>query len=392
MANLTRRKATLKPTEKPAGPPPPFVYAPTALKPFVERLFPASVYVVHIDRTPRSAKGQMFALSLLINSSIVLLIAYRFYVGMHVYPYLVLTALGYADSPTTIDTSMLSRRQLLALIVQRAAGMMFDYLLLTVFSEWPWRFWHGPLHWRRTLGFLPGEVVVRKSRAWSDALHHGEPGVSGSENGPETAAGSGKSASGTGTNKVDNSTLRDRLRLAIAPERIDKTGYLLIDADWDLDFSAMLCAHELVRDRVLSFDDFTTAVFVHSVEGQPNTSSGNDDGTTNGNDKDATNWLIWRVDAADDAHPASASSTAMSTSERAKIRQFQDKLAAMGHEDLFFRWAELIQYESTRPGGFTPERQLDTMRQTRELFEERGVDFERFWEEVGGMKEVGVET
>jgi hypothetical protein len=47
---------------------------------------------------------------------------------------------------------------------------------------------------------------------------------------------------------------------------------------------------------------------------------------------------------------------------------------------------ELIQFESTQPGGFTPERQRSAMLQAKEMFENEGIEFSRFWQEVGGME------
>jgi hypothetical protein len=57
----------------------------------------------------------------------------------------------------------------------------------------------------------------------------------------------------------------------------------------------------------------------------------------------------------------------------------------MGKDELFYRWVELIQYESTRPGGFTKERQLEAGAKVQSLFEEHGVNFEEFEKSVGGI-------
>lgn len=64
---------------------------------------------------------------------------------------------------------------------------------------------------------------------------------------------------------------------------------------------------------------------------------------------------------------------------------FKDRLTAIGKENLFFRWIELIQYESSQPGGFTPERQQDAVVKAKELFERQGVDFEQFIKDIGGL-------
>ncbi|EEH44368.2 uncharacterized protein PADG_00657 [Paracoccidioides brasiliensis Pb18] len=189
-------------------------------------------------------------------------------------------------------------------------------------------------------------IVVRKSRSsWSDSL---QPLV---------------------WIREDDETIKTKILSAVTPQRLLKTGYLLIDADWDLDFTAMVKAHELVGQDRLKFDDFKTAVLVH------------------GGGADGMDWLVWKVE--EEKSDASSSEEKLSDSQRDKIVMFQEKLAAMGKEDLFFRWVELIQYESTQPGGFTPERQRKAMQETKQLFEEQGVDFEKFWADSEGKKRAG---
>jgi len=41
-----------------------------------------------------------------------------------------------------------------------------------------------------------------------------------------------------------------------------------------------------------------------------------------------------------------------------KIFKFKDRLTAMGKE-LFFKWVELVQEETSKPGRFTKERQFE---------------------------------
>ena len=72
--------------------------------------------------------------------------------------------------------------------------------------------------------------------------------------------------------------------------------------------------------------------------------------------------------------------------QRDQILLFREKLAAMGKEDLFFRWVEIIQFESSQEGGFTLERQQSAMLQAKKLFEDGGVDFSSLWREVGGLE------
>ena len=156
---------------------------------------------------------------------------------------------------------------------------------------------------------------------------------------------------------------RDKIVGAVTPERIRKTGYLLVDADWDLDYDAIVRAHELVdqtrKGSGVQLDEFRTAVLVNT---------------------DNDGWLIWHVADEETAQGKTHSA------QRDQILTFKEKLTAMGKEDLFFRWVELIQYESTRPGGFTPERQRSAMIQAKELFDNEGIDFSRFWQDVGGLE------
>lgn len=126
---------------------------------------------------------------------------------------------------------------------------------------------------------------------------------------------------------------------------------------WDLDWMVMTLATQMVDLKEIPMDEFKTTVLVCSEE---------------------YGWLVF------EAHDASGS--LQEEEGRLKIVAFKDELTAMGKENLFFRWIELIQYESSQPGGFTAERQVDTMRKAKSMFESQGVDFEKFWEKVGGMK------
>ena len=58
----------------------------------------------------------------------------------------------------------------------------------------------------------------------------------------------------------------------------------------------------------------------------------------------------------------------------------------MGKESLFFRWIELIQYESNQPGGFTAERQSQAVTKAKALFQEQDVDFDAFLTSIGGIE------
>lgn len=321
-----------------AGPLPPFAKAPGTLQPFFETFSPQEVYLVHIDHSPQDVKKQAFNVPALINVVITVVLAIRVYMVRNMYPAMLATVLGLA-TPMTVDTASTSSQELAVTVLIRTANVMLDYFLVTIFMSWPIRFIEGPVLWRRNIGFRDREIIIRRSRpSLSEGLERNR------------------------WIQKDEAT-RDKIVAAVTPDRVKKTGYLLVDADWDLDYDAMIQAHELVdRTRTgngIHLDEFRTAVVVNT---------------------DADGWLIWRVGDEDTAEGRARSA------QRDQILAFKDKLSAMGKEDLFFRWVELIQYESTRPGGFTPERQKSAMVQAKELFENEGVDFARFWQEIGGLE------
>ncbi|KAL4810286.1 hypothetical protein BDV18DRAFT_130684 [Aspergillus unguis] len=323
------------------GPLPPFVQAPEHLTPFIKLLSPKEVYLVHIDTSALELKKQTFIIPAITNALILALIAFRVYTGREMYPALIATVLGLTDS-VNLDTSSLSYAELAKLIIRRALPVVFDYFLVVTFLPWTLRFFNGPLQWRWAVGFRNAEIIVRRSQsAISQNLERNRW-------------------------VRENEEMRDKIVAAVTPDRLARTGYLLIDADWDLDYPAMIKAHELADSKsdknTLPLDEFRTAVLVNT---------------------DTDGWIIWHVGDENTEEGRTR------TKQRDQILAFKEKLSDMGHEELFFRWVELIQYESTQPGGFTPDRQASAMVQAKQLFEDAGVDFTRFWQEVGGMEGFG---
>lgn len=321
-----------------SGPLPPFSKAPDYLRPFLEPLSPQEVYLVHIDTSSEDLKRQSFLVPVAINAVITAVIAARVYSGIYAYPAMLAVAVGLTSS-MSVDTSAISTAELAWVILRRSLTILIDYSLVSLFLAWPIRFVLGPVKWRRAVGFRAREIIVRCSR----------PSVS-------------KTLERNQWIREDEA-MRDKIVAAVTPERLKKTGYLLIDADWDLDYNAMVRAHELVdrtgKDHGVPLDEFRTAVLVNT---------------------DADGWLIWHV--GDEDTPEGRARSA----QRDQILAFKDKLASLGKDDIFFRWVEIVQYESTQPGGFTPERQKSAMVQAQKLFENEGVDFTDFWRDVGGTE------
>ncbi|KAL4916277.1 hypothetical protein BDW62DRAFT_186388 [Aspergillus aurantiobrunneus] len=329
-----------------SGPLPPFTLAPECLTPFLKLLSSNEVYLVHIDISALELKKQTFIIPAVTNIIIIALIALRVYMGRTMYPAILATVLGFTSS-MNIDTSSLSWPELANLILRRALPVLFDYFLVITFLPWPIRFFNGPIQWRRRIGFRSQEIIVRRS----------QPTISQNLERNRWVR--------------EDEEMRDKIVAAVTPDRLLKTGYLLVDADWDLDYPAMIKAHELVNGTndsmsrtsdSLPLDEFRTAVLVNT---------------------DNDGWIIWHVGDENTEEGRTRSK------QRDQILAFKEKLTDMGHEELFFRWVELIQYESTQPGGFTAERQASAMVQAKQLFEDAGVDFTRFWQEVGGMEGFG---
>jgi len=66
-----------------------------------------------------------------------------------------------------------------------------------------------------------------------------------------------------------------------------------------------------------------------------------------------------------------------------RIRETLGEIRALLHMEATI---ELVQFESSRPGGFGPERQKETMAKAKAMFEAQGVEFDKFWAKVGGFK------
>jgi len=104
-------------------------------------------------------------------------------------------------------------------------------------------------------------------------------------------------------------------------------------------------------------EDFKTAVFVYAEN---------------------LGWLSWEVWKEHDEGSGDEGTK--------KLQLIKDKLTVMGKENLFFRWIEVVQSETSQPGPFTAERQGKAVQKIRVEFEDRGVAFDDFWADVGGIE------
>lgn len=337
--NRVRRSNARSTTSDPRtnGPPAPYSTPPAILTPFLGTLNPQHVYIIHIDGHPASLKKRIFIVPILMNLAIAIFLAWRAVVAFPYYCAILLAMLGF-DNGINVDISQTSWSVLLNIVFKRALIFLVDFSLVTFVGPWPLVFFVGspasPCSWRWKVGFQEKEVVVRRSRRWDESL-------------PTDWL----------AEEADGIIYQERIMPAIDQRWVrTKTGYLMIDRSWDLDYVGMMKAHEMVEQGRASLSDFEKTVIVHSPE---------------------HGWIIWPVYKLDEGSEEEGIH---------KVILFRDKLVAMGKEHVFFRWIELIQFETSRPEGFTPERQEYTMKEAKQLFESEGIDFDQFWEEVGGVQ------
>ncbi|OAG07895.1 uncharacterized protein CC84DRAFT_522224 [Paraphaeosphaeria sporulosa] len=343
--NKTRPvKRATKPLTAPAIPDP-FEPAPESLAPLLDNFDKSSVYITHVDNHPAWFKKRVFTVPLGLNVAIALLILWRVYSAGPWYWAVIMSVLG-NENETTIHWAALTWGQLLGSVAWRAGVFLFDWLVITVIGPWPWTFFAespgNPVSWRLSVGFREKEVYVRESRGW------GAKDLLGEAEGSSGKAG------------ADSPFFKTRILPAVDRRRLtEKTGYLLMDKDFDLVFGAMVDATRLIDRKTVSVDDFRTSVFVWVGK------------------EDAGQWVVWPCGKLDDGSETEA---------REKIILFKDRLTAMGKESLFFKWIELVQYESSAPGEFTYERQAATAEKAKQLFENAGVDFDAFVKDIGGLQ------
>ncbi|KAF1999576.1 hypothetical protein P154DRAFT_523137 [Amniculicola lignicola CBS 123094] len=335
-----------KPTPSAAAIPAPFSPAPTELSQFLTNgQFPKDlVYIFHLDHHPAWFKRRIFLVPVCLNVTLAVLLAWRFYVAVPFYISIVSSLFG-TDNETTVHFAGTSWWPLLKALSLRGLTFLFDWLFFSIVGPWPWSFFiekpENPITWRFYTGFRDEEVYVRQSRGFGAADLLGE------------TQGSSKKAGG------ESPFFKTRILPAIDASRLrEKTGYLLMDKDWDLDFWGMVRATEALDKKTITSELFRKSVVVWVGE------------------EESGQWAVWDCWKLDEGADSDA---------RKKIVLFKDRLTVMGKEGLFFKWVELVQFESNAPGGFTRERQIATAEKAKQLFEQQGVNFDAFIKDIGGL-------
>lgn len=310
---------------------------PADLKPFIETLSKKHVYIAHIDNHPAYFKRQIFSVPVLMNLAVCALFVWRIW---YIVPWYLRLMASVLDIPNelTLNIYEMEWGELILEIGQRTFTFALDFLLFVFLWPWPVDFalkLHGgnPVMWRYNVGFRDREVIIRRSRKWDCGL------------------------SDVVKDLNSRGLLMMHVGTATAPVLLnEKTGYLLINAEWDLDWNAMCDATSFVDQNKIKLTTFDTVVLVFH---------------------DEYGWLSVEVEKAE----------TINADERLKqknIFAFRDALRGLDKEDLFYRWIELVQYESSRPGGFTEERQVQAADEIRELFKTESVDFDQLWLDAVG--------
>jgi len=359
---MAKPKHGSKPTAKISmskAPPPsyfpaPFSPVPEGLKKFLSTLSPNHIYITSLDSHPREFKRRIFAVPLILNILLAIVLLYRLQSATVTYFSMFAAILGY-DSTARIDTKNTDAISLLGIVGERVLMFMGDFVLVRFVGMWPWGFFLGtqgeasPVGWRRWIGFRDVEIVIRRSRRWDVPLFINEDG---SEE-PRGAVKEQWLDEGR-----EGKIFAERILPAVEKNWVkNKTSYLMLDKNWDLFFTGMLKAHALCDEGENGVEDFRTAVLVYS---------------------ERSGWLSWEVWKDHDEGTGDEGTR--------KLQLIKDKLTLMGKENLFFRWIEVVQSETSQPGPFTADKQKKAVQKIKEEFKEREVDFDDFWADVGGVE------
>lgn len=229
----------------------------------------------------------------------------------------------------------------------------FDFALYQFVATWPLDFFRwgqplGPAIWRWKIGYKAREVVVRRSRRWGEQIFVGE------NNGQEAILGEGK---------IGDKVYKERVLPGIDAAWVrGRTGMSMLDQNWDLWYQGMVNAQMLIEKGQVKIEAFNSRmVVVHESK---------------------RGWLMWKFDneEADDGNNNNAE----------KIKKIKTRLDIMGKEGLFWKWIELVQFETetTDDNNSVGGVQERLRRKGREMFAGEGVDFDEFWKEVGGMEDM----
>ena len=278
----------------------------------------------------------MFLVPIAMNIAVAALFVLRMWWIAPWYWDIVLVSLRYPSSTNSFEPSKATWLEIGIQTLKRALVMLFDFLLFAFVWPWPVEFVlggkHGsPVRWRWAIGYRDKEVYVRRSREWDAALGD------------------------VLKNQDSMQLLAAYVKAATSPLlQEQKTGYLLMDGHWDLDWVAMMEAHAQVDKKNMALETFKNVILVYSKD---------------------FGWVCYDIKVGDAVEE---------DTHRREVFAFRDALTALDKEDLFYRWVETVQYESSQPGGFGPEKQEQAAKKIRQLFEAENINFDELWKDAVG--------
>lgn len=339
--------STPKPSTTPAKVtkfPTPWEAVSGGLEAFTSTLPSDHIYVVHVDKTPVAAKKQAFLVPIVLNTLIVLGMIARIYYAAPIYLSLIIDVFN-IDTSYAIDPSIATKKDIVSTVFARTFLFASDYAIFWLIGSWPREFvagsainrFVGPLGWRMSVGLQKEEIIVRRGRKWDISIAQPEKDWS----------------------VEDELTMKVKVEAAMSRSYTSKTGLSLLDRDWDLDYKGMTDAHRFIEDGRAKIEELEDCALV-SYQDQ---------------------WLFWRV------HEKVSEASGAGDP---KVQAFKQKLADHGCESVFYRYMELLQYETNQPVA-----DLDEVRSRLEQELKRSmkakkpdVDFDQFLKDIGGPESI----
>ncbi|KAK5940124.1 hypothetical protein PMZ80_007542 [Knufia obscura] len=354
----TTNTTTSMSTSTKSGPPSPFESAPVSLLSLTKYLPRDHVFIVHLEQTPPALRRQAFIVPVLLNLIITAGLCLRLYYAVPVYLEQLVTILGYETS-WTVKPKGLAWGDLMYILAYRTMLLTFDYAIFGLLGRWPYEFLFGNKYgrymgcagWKWEVGFNRSkEPVVRRGRTWDIPIFQDE----------EQRKNQGKPE--TSWTKEEELAVYTKCTDALRRTQTSKNALSLLDRDWDLDYNAMVDTTELVDQAKINLEDIDHVALVPWQD----------------------QWYSWyphRVKTADGhVEPVEEKDE--------RLESFKKHLIGLNCEDVFYRWIEIVQYETSQPARFTATKREEAEQELRRMLRSRKKNDEAFIQAVGGLQNV----
>lgn len=345
-------------TDVAASPLEPFVPTTAALLPLTDVLPRNHVYLIHLESTKPELRRYAFSVPVMLNLMIVAGLCWRLYYALPIYLEQIITIMGY-ETKYAVEPKGLPWSKLLQIVLYRTFLLTVDYALFALLGRWPWEFVFGSKQtrhvsacgWKRAVGFSrEKEPIVRRGRYWDNPLYQKdkERQLQGK---PEQA-------------------LTKEEELAIYTKCLDgsrtfhtsKNALSLLDKDWDLDYHAMIDVAELLDAAKIALDDIDHVALLPWQD----------------------KWYMWYPNKASD----SGQDLKVIKKQDEQLESFKAELVKIDCEDVFYRWIEIVQYETSLPSGFTSAKKEEAEAEFKKMLKARNKNVEQFLSNIGGVSAI----